>query len=140
MKKYSNEASSEAIYMGLDLHRKSWHLTVRTQHQELKKMSIPPQWEALRKIIDDFGVRRVELVYEAGYFGFSLHDLITAHGARCVVTPPSLIPQESGTASRPTKRTAANWRACWPRVSYAQWWCPLWSKETTARCCAIAAR
>ncbi len=32
MKKYTNDTSSEAIYMGLDLHRKSWHLTMRTQH------------------------------------------------------------------------------------------------------------
>ena len=61
MKKYNNDTTGEAIYMGLDLHRKSWHLTVRTQHQELKKMSMPPQWEALRKIIDDFGALRVEL-------------------------------------------------------------------------------
>ena len=59
MKKYSTEKSSEAIYMGLDLHRKSWHLTIRTQQQELKKMSLPPQWEALRRIIDDCGAARV---------------------------------------------------------------------------------
>ena len=104
MKKYSNEAISEAIYMGLDLHRKSWHLTIRTQHQELKKMSMPPQWEVLRKIIDDFSARRVEVVYEAGYFGFSLYDRITAHGALCVVTPPSLMPQESGNRVKTDKK------------------------------------
>jgi len=107
MKKYSTEKSSEAIYMGLDLHRKSWHLTIRTQHQELKKMSLPPQWDALRKIIDDCGAERVELVYEAGYFGFSLHDQITAHGARCVVTPPSLMPQESGNRVKTDKKDSA---------------------------------
>jgi transposase len=107
MKKYSNDTSSEAIYMGLDLHRKSWHLTVRSQHQELKKMSLPPQWEALRRIIDDFGAARVELVYEAGYFGFSLHDQITAHGARCRVTPPSLMPQESGNRVKTDKKDSS---------------------------------
>lgn len=111
MKKYSTQASkdtiSEAVYMGLDLHRKSWHLTVRTQHQEIKKMSMPPQWEALRKIIDNFGAPRVELVYEAGYFGFSLHDLISAHGARCVATPPSLIPQESGNRVKTDKKDSS---------------------------------
>ncbi len=95
MKKYSNDTSSEAIYMGLDLHRKSWHLTVRTPHQELKKMSLPPQWETLRGVLDSFGAARTtvtlsrKMAPEAGYFGFSLYDLITAQGARCVVTPPS---------------------------------------------------
>jgi hypothetical protein len=32
--------------MGLDLHRKSWHLTIRTQ---LRKMSLQPQWSVLQK-------------------------------------------------------------------------------------------
>ena len=108
MKKYSTEAATgEAIYMGLDVHRKSWHLTVRTQQQELKKMTLPPQWQALRKIIDHYGAPRTEVVYEAGYFGYSLHDLIIGHGARCVVTPPSLLPQESGNRVKTDKRDSA---------------------------------
>jgi transposase len=96
MKKYNNDFAGELIFMGLDLHRNNWHLTVRTQNQEIDKMNLPPQWDNLRKIIDRFGAGRVAVVYEAGYFGFALHDQIRAHGARCVVTPPSLIPQESG--------------------------------------------
>ena len=70
-------------------------------------MTLPPQWEALRKTIDDFGAPRVTVVYEAGYFGFSLHDRITAHGARCMVTPPSLIPQESGNRVKTDKKDSA---------------------------------
>ena len=35
-------------------------------------------------------------VYEAGYFGFWLFDYLTQYGVDCIVTPPSLIPQEHG--------------------------------------------
>jgi transposase len=35
-------------------------------------------------------------VYEAGCFGFWLHDRLIEHGVDCMITPPSLIPQESG--------------------------------------------
>jgi transposase len=113
MKAYHTEAklqqdlSGGAIYMGLDLHRKSWHLTVRSVHQELAKMSLPPQWEALRKVLDRYGAARTAVVYEAGYFGFSLYDAIMAHGAQCVVTPPSLIPQESGNRVKTDKKDSS---------------------------------
>jgi transposase len=36
------------------------------------------------------------VVYEAGYFGYWLHDRLAEYGAACTVTPPSLIPQEAG--------------------------------------------
>ncbi len=62
--KTQQELPGEAIYMGLDLHRKSWHLTVRSVHQELVKMSLPPQWEALRKVLDRYGAGRSSVVYE----------------------------------------------------------------------------
>ena len=70
-------------------------------------MSLPPQWEALRKVLDRYGAGRSSVVYEAGYFGFSLYDTITAHGAQCVVTPPSLIPQESGNRVKTDKKDSS---------------------------------
>jgi transposase len=39
---------------------------------------------------------RINAVYEAGYLGFWLFDLLTQYGVDCIVTPPSLIPQEYG--------------------------------------------
>jgi len=38
----------------------------------------------------------LQAVYEAGYFGFRLHDRLVAHGIPYLVTPPSLVPQEYG--------------------------------------------
>jgi transposase len=108
MAQFTNDcAGIEAIYMGVDVHRKSWQLTVRTFDRELKRMSIPPEWENLRQVIDSFGAQRTEVVYEAGYFGYTLHDDIMAHGSRCIVAPPSLIPQESGNRVKTDKRDSS---------------------------------
>jgi len=38
----------------------------------------------------------VRIVYEAGPGGFDLYDKLTADGIECIVTPPSLMPTESG--------------------------------------------
>jgi hypothetical protein len=55
----------EGLFVGIDLHKHRWHITIRT--------------------VD----------YEAGYFGFRLHDRLVDHGIPRIVTPPSLVPKES---------------------------------------------
>jgi hypothetical protein len=36
------------VFVGVDLHRLSWHVTVRTEDQELFSGTLPGHWEALR--------------------------------------------------------------------------------------------
>ena len=45
-------------------------------------------------------------MYEAGYFGFWLHDHLVEAGVDCVVTPPSLVPQEYGNHVKTDRRDA----------------------------------
>jgi len=47
---------------------------------------------------------RLQAVYEAGYFGFRLHDRLVDHGIPCIVTPPSLVPQEYGNRVKTDRR------------------------------------
>lgn len=86
----------EIIFVGIDLHNKTWHVTVRTCDLELFCGSIPGTWDALRRLLERYTGHPVKVVYEAGYFGFWLHDLLAEYGAECIVTPPSLIPQQAG--------------------------------------------
>jgi transposase len=86
----------EVIYLGIDLHNKSWHVTIRTFELELFSGSIPGTWDALRSLLARYSGHPLKVVYEAGYFGFWLHDLLVEYGAECIVTPPSLIPQQAG--------------------------------------------
>ena len=86
----------EELFVGIDLHKHRWHITVRTKDIEIFSGSIPGCWDALRRQLDRYKTSRVHAVYEAGYFGFWLFDLLIAHGIHCIVTPPTLIPQEYG--------------------------------------------
>jgi transposase len=63
---------------------------------ELWSGSIPGRWESLRSHLDRYRGCAIQLVYEAGCFGFWLHDCLVEHGVECMVTPPSLVPQEYG--------------------------------------------
>ncbi|WP_447982971.1 IS110 family transposase [Nitrospira sp. Nam74] len=86
----------QVLFVGIDLHRKNWHVTVRTTEVELFHGTIPGRWDALQALLSRYRRAVLHVVYEAGYFGYWLHDRLVAVGATCIVTPPSLIPQEAG--------------------------------------------
>jgi transposase len=92
------------VFVGIDLHNNKWHVTARTAELELFCGSIPGKWEALRRILQRYKGHRIEAVYEAGYFGFWLHDRLIDYGTECIVTPPSLIPQEYGNKVKTDRR------------------------------------
>ena len=92
------------VFVGIDLHKKKWHVTARTSELELFCGSIPGCWKALQRILDRYQGHQIETVYEAGYFGFWLHDDIVEYGAKCIVTPPSLVPQEYGNKVKTDRR------------------------------------
>jgi len=84
------------LYVGIDLHQKNWDVSIVHDGRVIKSASIPSIWDALRCILDRYKGYRIHAVYEAGYFGYSLHDRLLNYGAECIVTPPSLIPREYG--------------------------------------------
>lgn len=97
MKRYTHSPEkSKRLFVGIDLHRLHWHVTVRTEDVELFCGVIPGNWEGLRRVLDRYRGYHIGAVYEAGYFGFWLHDHLEEYGATCVVTPPSLIPGDYG--------------------------------------------
>ena len=105
MKKARKELQpGDKVFVGIDMHKLKWHVTARTVDFELFSGSIPGKWGALQRILDRYKGHRIEAVYEAGYFGFWLHDALVEYGAECVVTPPSLIPQEYGNKVKTDRR------------------------------------
>jgi transposase len=97
-------AADETIYVGIDLHKKSWHVTIRTFDIELHSVSIPATWQALQQRLKPYHGHCIQAVYEAGYFGFWLHDELQNCGVHCIVTPPSLIPEEAGNRVKTDRR------------------------------------
>jgi len=94
----------DRVFVGIDLHNNKWHVTARTAEFELFSGSIPGKWEALQRILQRYKGHKIETVYEAGYFGFWLHDRLIDYGAECIVTPPSLIPQAYGNKVKTDRR------------------------------------
>ena len=94
----------ETIFVGLDLHQRQWRVTIRTAEVELASATLPGDWHSLRRLLERYPGHPVEVVYEAGCFGYWLHDRLIEFGARCVVTPPSLLPRESGNRVKTDKR------------------------------------
>jgi transposase len=105
MKRVKKELQpGDKVFVGIDMHRLKWHVTARTADFELFSGSIPGKWEALQRILERYKGHQVNTVYEAGYFGFWLHDDLVENGAECIVTPPSLIPQEYGNKVKTDRR------------------------------------
>jgi transposase len=103
----SQMVSGEDLFVGIDLHKHRWHVTIRTLDGEVFSASIPGTWEALWRLLDRYADNRLQAVYEAGYFGFRLHDRLVAHGIPCLVTPPSLVPQEYGNRVKTDRRDSS---------------------------------
>ena len=70
--------SGEDLFVRIDLHKHRWHVTIRTVDLELFSPSIPGTWEALQRVLARYHGHPLQAVYEAGYFGFLLHDRMAA--------------------------------------------------------------
>ena len=96
MKSMGKQLQGEELFVGIDLHKHRWHVTIRTADVEIFSSSIAGRWQQLKKVLSRYNGGPIHAVYEAGYFGFWLFDHLIQHGVQCIVTPPSLIPQEHG--------------------------------------------
>jgi len=96
MKSMTKQIQGEELFVGIDLHKHRWHVTVRTADVEIFSNSIAGSWQELEKLLNRYNGCPIHAVYEAGCFGFWLFDYLTQYGVDCIVTPPSLIPQEHG--------------------------------------------
>jgi len=51
MRRFKTELPpGERVFVGIDLHNKKWHVTVRAAELELFSGSIPGKWGALKRI------------------------------------------------------------------------------------------
>lgn len=91
------------VFIGVDVHKESWHVTARTEGEEVFHGGIPSQYHALQRLFDHFKDCKVKVAYEAGC-GFWLYDKLTEDGIEAIVVPPSLIPIESGNKVKTDKR------------------------------------
>lgn len=62
---------NKEIYVGIDVHKKRWVVTVRTYDLELKTFSMQPVAEEMEKfLVDNYKDALLHIVYECCFSGF----------------------------------------------------------------------
>ena len=88
---------NEQLYVGLDLHKNKWVVTVRTQDVHLKTfVSTSDKEVLLNSLANNWPGAKMRAVYEAGCFGYHLADFLHGHGIETMVVAPHTIPVEPG--------------------------------------------
>jgi transposase len=86
---------NEKVFVGLEDSKKTWQLCVRSGGIIVHETSMPAQFEVLRNYFNNrFPECQIQVIYEAGFRGFELHDQLEMAGWNCIVTPPHTVTQE----------------------------------------------
>lgn len=91
----SNEIdfNGQHIYVGFDVHLKSWKVTVMTEELTLKTFSQDPRPELLHQyLVRNFPGAVYHTAYEAGFCGYWIHNKLTALGIDSIVVNPADVP------------------------------------------------
>lgn len=85
--------TGQPIYVGMDVHKKSWSVSIHTKHFEHKTFTQPPEVEKLVHYLQrTFPGATYYSVYEAGFNGFWIHDRLQEQGINCMVVNPADVP------------------------------------------------
>lgn len=91
-KKEVSVYSGKHIYVGIDVHKKRWVVSVRTYDLELKTFSMFPIAEELEKtLVNTYPGALLHIVYECCFSGFWLYDYFHERGYDIIVTPTNRI-------------------------------------------------
>ena len=92
-----------AIYVGIDVHLKSWSVEILSEHSVLKKFRQNPEPDALYKFLrTTYPGATYHSVYEAGFCGFWIHHRLMELGINNIVVNPADVPTMSKEKLRKT--------------------------------------
>jgi len=95
--------TGQPIYIGLDVHKKSWSVSIHSAICEHKTFRQPSEVNVLVNYLKrNFPGASYHAVYEAGYSGFWIHDQLREKGVACTVANPADVPTKE--KERRTKR------------------------------------
>lgn len=84
-----NLFDGQSFYLGIDVHKKSWKVTVLGEQYEHKTMSQNPDPEILANYMKrNFPGGNYQAVYEAGFSGFGACRKLNQLGIDCMVIHP----------------------------------------------------
>ncbi len=101
--------SGQNIYVGIDVHLKSWSVSVLSEHSVLRRFSQSPSPEALHKYLSsNYPGANYFSVYEAGFCGFWIHEKLLELGIQNIVVNPADVPTMTKEKLRKTDAVDCN--------------------------------
>ena len=93
------------LYVGMDVHKKTWNIHTRTDLFIGKSFSIPSEPEILKKYVDKhYPNYKVICAYESGCFGFAPARIMMSYGWEVLVVNPLDIPKPAKQSFRKTDK------------------------------------
>lgn len=119
------QAKGKEIFIGLEDSKRTWKICVRSEGEIIDQVSMPAKYEVLIKyLMRAYPECKIKVMYEAGFHGFWLHDLLESEGIECIVTPPNLLVMEKQNKVKTDKRDARRIAKNLENVDYVSCYVP----------------
>jgi transposase len=107
--KYSQvQFAGQDVYVGMDVALKGWKVAIFLERAFHKRLSVPVDPDALvRYLKRSFPGGSYHTVYEAGYFGFWIHEALVKLGVHSMVVNPADVPTSDKERRTKTNRVDA---------------------------------
>lgn len=97
MERKQTDWTGQILYAGIDVHRKTWAVTVRTGDLVIKTFTTEASNEVLLKSFQRLWPgAKINAVYEAGCFGYHLAEFLNRNGISTIIVAPHTIPVAPG--------------------------------------------
>lgn len=88
--------NNQPFFIGIDVHKKNWTVTIRSAGVVLRTMSMNPSAEQLGKYMQrNYPGGEYRSVYEAGFCGYWVHRALEKNGINNTIAAPTEIPTSS---------------------------------------------
>ena len=93
MLKVKTNFTDQTIYIGLDVHKRSWNAALYLNDHYLRNVHQPPSPQALYKFLQtNYPGAHYLCAYEGGKFGYWIQRQLSVKGVDCIVVNPADIP------------------------------------------------
>jgi len=93
MTKVTASFENQTVYVGLDIHKRSWNAAIYLNEQYLRNIHQPPTPQALYHYLQhSYPLAKYVCAYECGKFGYWIQREFKQLGIECLVVNPADIP------------------------------------------------
>lgn len=98
--------SGKNLYIGLDVHKLSWHVTIFSQEMSLKAFTQPPSPKSLHSFLStNYPNANYYSAYEAGFCGYSHHRDLNKLGITNIVVNAADVPKSNKDSHQKTDKS-----------------------------------